>query len=149
MIIGRSWDTTGTRVCETGFTASGRWNASWTGGHAQAAKALAFWIPERPKAKAVGYLEAKTQPLVLHGYAGADDAPDGAEQFGVEATVVADGILVEADLFAELLGVEGPALGVGAEAGVEAEFGQALELLLDGELHVVTGNAFVVGDGFI
>ena len=72
MIIGRSWDTTGTRVCETGFTASGRWNASWTGGHAQAAKALAFWIPERPKAKAVGYLEAKTQPLVLHGYADAD-----------------------------------------------------------------------------
>ena len=81
--------------------------------------------------------------------AGVDDEADGAEELGVEAAVVADGVLIEADFFAELLGVERPAFGVGAEAGVEAELGQALELLLDGELHVMAGDAFVVGDGFV
>ncbi len=81
--------------------------------------------------------------------AGVDDEADGAEELGVEAAVVADGVLVEADLFAELLGVEGPAFGVGAEAGVKAELRQALELLLDRELHVMAGDAFVVGDGLV
>ena len=82
--------------------------------------------------------------------AGVDDEADGAEEFRGETAVVADGVLVEADVFAELLGVESPAFGVGGEASaVEAELGQAFELLLDGELHVMAGDAFVVGDGLV
>ncbi len=81
--------------------------------------------------------------------AGVDDEANGAKELGVEAAVVADGILIEADFFAKLLGVERPAFGVCAEACVEAELGQALELLLDGELHVMAGDAFVIGDGLV
>ena len=81
--------------------------------------------------------------------AGVDDETDGAEELGVEAAVVADGVLVEADLFAELLGVERPAFGVGAKAGVETELGQTCELLLNRDLHVMAGDAFVVGDGLV
>ena len=81
--------------------------------------------------------------------AGVDDEADGAEEFGVEAAVVANGVLVEAHLFAELFGVECPAFGVGAEAGMEAELGQALELLLHRDLHVMAGDAFVIGDGLV
>ena len=58
-------------------------------------------------------------------HAGVDDEADGAEEFRGETAVVGDGVLVEADVFAELLGVEAPALGVGGEASaVEAELGQ-------------------------
>ena len=58
--------------------------------------------------------------------AGIDDQAHGAEKFGGEAAVVGDRILVEADFFAELLGVQRPAFGVGVEAEtVQAELGQA------------------------
>ena len=40
---------------------------------------------------------------------GVDDQTHRAEKFGGEAAVVRDGVLVEADLFAELLCVQGPA----------------------------------------
>ena len=81
--------------------------------------------------------------------AGVDDQADGAEEFAREAAVVADRVLVEADLLAELLGVERPALGVAGVAAVLAELGQAGELLRDGELHVVAGDALVIGGGLV
>ncbi len=83
--------------------------------------------------------------------AGVDDEADGAEEFRVEAAVVADGVLVEADLLAELFRVKCPALDVGGGAAA-AEFSearQAGEPLLNGELHVVAGNALMIGDGFV
>ncbi len=63
---------------------------------------------------------------------GINDETDGAEQLRGEAAVVRDRILVEADLFAELLCVQGPAFNIGVEAQpVEAELGQVRKLLLD------------------
>ena len=47
-----------------------------------------------------------------------------------------------------MFGVESPALGVGGVVHVFAEFGEAGEFLGDGDLQVMAGKAFVVGDGF-
>src|SRR5208337_4886777 len=64
---------------------------------------------------------------------GIDDQAYGAKEFGGEAAVVGDGILIETDLFAELLCVQGPAFDVRVEAKtMEAEFRQSGELLLHG-----------------
>ncbi len=60
-----------------------------------------------------------------------DDESYRAEEFGGEAPVIRDWILVEADLFAEFLGIQGPAFDVGIEAEtMEAKLGQTGELLL-------------------
>ena len=81
---------------------------------------------------------------------GVHDQAHRAEEFRGEAAVVGDGVLVEANLFAKLLRVKGPAFDVSVEAEtVQAELGQPGELLLDGKLHVMAGNAFVIGDGFV
>ncbi len=49
----------------------------------------------------------------------------------------------------QALGVEGPAFGVCIQIEVVfAEWGQAGEFLRDRELQVMSGDAFVVGDGF-
>src|SRR5271157_5019191 len=62
---------------------------------------------------------------------GVDDQTHGAKEFGREAAVIGHGILVEADLFAELLRVEGPAFDVRVEAEVmKSELRQPGELLL-------------------
>ena len=64
---------------------------------------------------------------------GVDDQAYGAKEFRREAAVIGDGILVEADLFAELLCVQSPPFDVRVEAeAVEAELGQPGELLLHG-----------------
>src|SRR5690349_15855939 len=81
---------------------------------------------------------------------GIDYQTHSAEKFRRKASIVGSGVLVKADLFAELLGVERPAFRVSVEAQtVEAELGQPGELLLHGELHVMAWNAFMVGDGFV
>src|SRR5215472_11289877 len=49
----------------------------------------------------------------------------GPEQFRADASVVGAGVLVEADLLAELLGVETPALSVGGVLRVPAELRQS------------------------
>ena len=54
--------------------------------------------------------------LVVNG--GVYDQPNGAEQLGVQPAIVGYGILIEADLFAELLGVEGPTFGIGGITAV-------------------------------
>ena len=79
--------------------------------------------------------------------AGVDHEADRAPHVGLQAAVVGVGVLVEADLLAQPLGVERPALGVGGVVGLLAEGGQAGQLLLDGDLQVMAGDSLVVGDG--
>ena len=82
--------------------------------------------------------------------AGVDHQAYSAEQLGREAAIIGNWVLIEADLFAKLLGVQGPAFDVSVEAeAVQAKFGQAGELLLHRELHVMAGDAFVISDGFV
>src|SRR5207253_2057052 len=72
------------------------------------------------------------------------------KKFGRQASVIGDRVVVEANLFAEFLGVQGPAFNVSVEAEtVQPEFRQSGELLLNGELHVMAGNALVIGDGLV
>jgi hypothetical protein len=85
---------------------------------------------------------------VLGVDAGIDDEANGAEIVGFKAAEVGVRILIEADVFAEALGVESPAFGVGGVVEVFAEGGQAGQLLRDGDLQVMAGQAFVVGDRF-
>ena len=85
---------------------------------------------------------------VLGVDAGVDDEADGAPDVVFEAAVVGVGVLIEADVFAEALGVKGPAFGVGRVVLVLAEFGNVCQLLGDGDLQVMAGNSFVIGDGF-
>ncbi len=85
---------------------------------------------------------------VLRMDAGVDDEADGAEDVAFEAAVIRVRVLIEADIFAELLGVESPAFGVGGVVEVFAKSGQAGELLRDRNLEMVAGQAFVVSDGF-
>ena len=55
--------------------------------------------------------------------------------------------MVKADLFAELLCVQSPAFDIRVEAEtMEAELRQPCELLLHRQLHVMSGDAFMVGD---
>ena len=79
--------------------------------------------------------------------AGVDHQADGAPDVGFEAAVIGVRVLVKADILAQMLGVERPALDVGRVFAVFAEGGDAGELLGDGDLQVVAGDAFVVGDG--
>src|ERR1019366_9164492 len=61
---------------------------------------------------------------------GIDDQANSAKELRGEAAVIGDGILVEADLFAELLCVQGPAFDVCVEAeAVDAELRQVGQLL--------------------
>src|SRR5271154_5176191 len=74
----------------------------------------------------------------------------GAKQLRGKPAVIGNRILVKADLPAELFGVKCPALCVGRETqSVNTELRQTGELLLYGELQVMAGNAFVVGDGLV
>jgi hypothetical protein len=64
---------------------------------------------------------------------GIDNQAHGAKKLRRKAAVVGDGILIEANLFAELLSLQGPAFDIGVEAEtMEAEFRQPGELLLHG-----------------
>src|ERR1700735_1940161 len=79
-----------------------------------------------------------------------DNQPNGAEKLRRETAIVRDRILIEADLLAKLLRIQSPAFDVRIEAKpMKAELRQASKLLLDGELHVVPGNAFVVSDRLV
>ena len=62
--------------------------------------------------------------LVVH--AGIDNQANGAEELGVEAAVVGDGVGVEADFLAQLFGIKRPAFGVGRVASAETELGKTL-----------------------
>ena len=81
--------------------------------------------------------------------AGVYDQAHSPEQFRAEPAVVGARVLVEADLLAQLLGIETPAFGVRRVSSVLAELGQAGERLLDGDLEVMTGNALMVGNGLV
>ena len=58
---------------------------------------------------------------VLGVDAGVDDQADGAQDVGFETAEVGVGVLVEADVLAEPLGVEPPAFGVCGVVEVLAE----------------------------
>ena len=81
---------------------------------------------------------------VLGVQAGVDDQADRAQHLVLQVAVVVVRILVEADLLAEPLGVQRPALDVRVVAALLAERRQVAELLLDGDLQVVAGHALVV-----
>jgi hypothetical protein len=98
-------------------------------------------LDQPPTAQADGIAGVPRGSAVEGVDAGVDDEADSAERVGVETAIVTGGVLVEANLFAELLGVEGPAFGVRAEASMEAELGQALELLLDIGLFIASLKA--------
>src|ERR1035437_6488153 len=79
-----------------------------------------------------------------------DDQTNGAEKLRREASIIRNRILVETYLFTQLLGVKRPSFDVRIKAEtVQPEFRQARKLLLDGKLHVMSGNAFVIGDSLI
>ena len=85
----------------------------------------------------------------VHGMdAGIDDEADGAPGIGLESSVVGPGVLVKADVLAEALGIESPAFGVGGVVNVLAEVRKSGELLRDGDLQVMAGNAFVIANRF-
>src|SRR5690606_33219031 len=80
-------------------------------------------------------------------HAGVDHQADGAPHLGHEAAVFRIRILVGAGHFlGQPLRVQAPALGVGGGELLGAEGGDVLQLLGDGDLHVVAGQALVVGD---
>jgi hypothetical protein len=77
-----------------------------------------------------------------------DDQAHRAKALALESAPIRDRILVEANLFAELLGIERPTFDVARirpQKAVLAEFRQICHLLRYGQLHVVAGNAFVIG----
>ena len=55
------------------------------------------------------------------------------------------GVLVEADVLAQPLGIEPPTLGIGGVADVFAKLRQPVHLLRDRDLQVVAGNTLMVG----
>src|SRR5688572_13283521 len=78
--------------------------------------------------------------------AGVGDQPDRPPQFEREVAELRIGVLVEAHLAAEPLGVEAPALDIGAVAAEAAELGNPLELLLKRDLEMMAGRALMIAD---
>lgn len=62
--------------------------------------------------------------------------------------VITVGILIKTEFLAKAFGVERPAFGVGGVILVLAEGRKFGQFLGDGDLHVMAGNALVVGGGF-
>ena len=85
---------------------------------------------------------------VLGVDAGIDHQAYGAPVIGFQSAVVRIRVLVEANLLAQPLGVERPALCVSRIVLVLAEVGQVVQLLRNGDLQVMAGNALVIRDGF-
>ena len=79
--------------------------------------------------------------------AGIDHQADRAPDIGFQAAIVVVGILVEADILAQPLGVESPSLGVRGVVGVFAKLGKAGQLLRDRYLQMMPGQSFVISDG--
>ena len=84
--------------------------------------------------------------LVMH--AGVHYQPDGAPHLVFQPAVFAVRVLIETDVLAQPLGVKRPAFGVRVIASVLAEGRNVGQLLRNGKLQMVPGNAFVIGDGF-
>src|SRR3546814_11694462 len=80
--------------------------------------------------------------------AGVDDEAGGAPQLHAEAAEIGIGIVVEAHVLAELLGLEAPALGIGCDAAELAE-GRHLTAQpgLDRALQVMASNATSIVHG--
>jgi hypothetical protein len=79
--------------------------------------------------------------------AGVDDEANRPQHVILQVAVVAVGILIKPDFFAQSLRVERPAFGIGRIFFVLAEERQFGQFLRDGDLHVMSGHAFVVGGG--
>src|ERR1700760_1659356 len=73
-----------------------------------------------------------------------DDQADGAPDVTFQAAVIAVRILVEANILAQLLGVETPPFGVSRVPEIFAKLGNAGEFLSNGYLQMVPGQTFVV-----
>ena len=80
---------------------------------------------------------------------GVDDQTNRAHQFEIEAPIIRGRILKKPDLLTEGLGINRPAFCVGIIDDVEAKLGQTGQALLDGDLQVMAGDAFVVGLGLV
>ena len=79
---------------------------------------------------------------------GIDNEATGSPHVETQAPKLAVGVLVEPDLLTEAFSVQSPAFDHDREAVVFAEFGQALQFLLQGDLQMVAGNGFVKREGF-
>ena len=88
-----------------------------------------------------------TRPLLMV-QAGINDEATGAPQLHRQPSKVGIRVGVEAELQREVLGVESPAFGIGRVTAKPAEGRNAVQLLHDGQLHVVTRRAFVIGERF-
>src|SRR4051812_26937962 len=75
-----------------------------------------------------------------------DDQPDRSEQIGLEEADPAERIaLVAAELVAEMLGIERPALAIGGEAAGAAVDRQRPGLAREADLKMMAGNALMIG----
>src|SRR4029077_18928760 len=99
----------------------------------------------RVRVKKVDHLLARPM-LVMH--AGIEHRADSAQHFIREAAVIRVGILIEADIFSEALGIKRPSFDVTGVAGLLAKRRQTGQSLRDGNLQVVAGNTLVVCSGF-
>src|SRR5919106_5057095 len=91
-------------------------------------------------------LVAAPAELVQPGVDDQPAGPPGVERQHAEAFQVAR---VEAELVGQPLGVQGPALAEGGDVAEAPEPGQLLQLLGQGELEVVAGDALVEGQGLV
>ena len=67
------------------------------------------------------------------------------EQLRRQAAVIRDRVLVETNLFAQLLGIQSPAFAIGVEAqSMQPKLRQPRELLVYGVLHVMPRHSFVI-----
>jgi len=71
---------------------------------------------------------------VLGVHAGVYDQADGAPDAALKPAIVADGVLVEADLFAEALGVERPVVSMASRRRRKAWRRASASLMARGEM---------------
>ena len=77
--------------------------------------------------------------------AGVDHETHRAPHLVVETAHVGIRIGIEAHLLGQQLGIEPPAFDIGRRAVLRAETRDARQLLRDRDLHVMAGQAFVIG----
>src|ERR1051325_2066669 len=75
---------------------------------------------------------------------GVDHQPDRAQHFVIQSSIVAVRIVVVADFLPQPLRIERPPFDEGGVAALLPELRQVGQLLLNRELHVMSGDAFVI-----
>src|ERR1700730_9361742 len=84
--------------------------------------------------------------FVMH--ASIEHQADSAEHFVRQAAIIRIRVLIKANIFSEALRIERPALDVTGVASLLAKWRKTRQRLRNGNLHVMTRDAFVVRGGF-